>query len=167
MISKMNKCVTFICQIILTLLVLSTFVEVVLRYIFKMGIPGSGEYMSYLFLWFSLLGATMAAKDKEHLVVDFLLQIIPGTGKNYFDVLISMIETIFYALLAWFGWKMALMTMNQMSEYFEIPYGIVYLIFPIASVIIVIYTVDKMVKEVKNLALRKSCPAAMRKGDGQ
>jgi TRAP-type C4-dicarboxylate transport system permease small subunit len=61
----------------LALMVVMVFGNVVLRYGFNSGITASEELSRWLFLWVIFLGATVAIRERLHMGVDMLVEMLP------------------------------------------------------------------------------------------
>lgn len=138
----------WVCELLLGIIVISVFIDVVLRYCFGKGFLASGEFVPYLFTWISFIGASIAVKEKEHLVVDVVLNAIRGRARKFLEATIRIAELIFFTILTYYGWQMTLQTMVQRTPYLQLPYGLVYLGVPVAGVLMCIYTVEILIVSI-------------------
>ncbi|HWQ61704.1 MAG TPA: TRAP transporter small permease [Negativicutes bacterium] len=67
----------YIITIPMLAMVAMVFVNAVLRYAFRSGIPETEELSRYLFIWLCFLGTVAAYKDKQHVGVDILVTYLP------------------------------------------------------------------------------------------
>ena len=96
-----DRYLTKIVEIILTLLFIAIFImvfyQVILRYLFNSSIFGTAEIYTVLFAYASALGSAVMLRDREHIKIDILLNAVPRpVGKA--------LLTISYALIALFSY---------------------------------------------------------------
>jgi len=129
--------------------------QVVLRYIFNNPLTWSEELARYLFIWCAFLGWLVASRRHSHLAMTFVVDRLPGSVQTVIGVLIQ-------AATLWFAWLLGsrglqLVRNNWDVENVAVPFnlGVVYLIEPIAAVVIAIYACIALTE-----ALRGTRPAA-------
>ena len=128
--------------------------QVVLRYIFNNPLTWSEELARYLFIWCAFLGWLVASRRHSHLAMKFVVDRLPGSVQTVIGVLIQ-------AATLWFAWLLGsrglqLVRNNWDVENVAVPFnlGVVYLIEPIAAVVIAIYACIALTE-----ALRGTRPA--------
>jgi TRAP-type C4-dicarboxylate transport system permease small subunit len=128
--------------------------QVVLRYIFNNPLTWSEELARYLFIWCAFLGWLVASRRHSHLAMTFVVDRLPGSVQTVIGVLIQ-------AATLWFAWLLGsrglqLVRNNWDVENVAVPFnlGVVYLIEPIAAVVIAIYACIALTE-----ALRGTRPA--------
>lgn len=57
---------------------LITLFNVVSRYVFGSPISWAEEVATYLFVWLAMIGSALALKTRQHFVIEFILDRIPG-----------------------------------------------------------------------------------------
>ncbi|MCA3239324.1 MAG: TRAP transporter small permease [Curvibacter sp.] len=101
----------------LAIMVLSVFVNVVLRYGFNSGIPASEELSRLLFVWMVFIGATLAYPQGEHMAFTSLvasLQRRPRILKAV-TALIRVLVILASALVAIGAWQQVRVGMDSRS----------------------------------------------------
>jgi TRAP-type C4-dicarboxylate transport system permease small subunit len=91
----------------LALMVVLVFGNVVLRYGFNAGIVVSEELSRWLFVWITLVGAIVAAREHGHLGVDMVVARLPAWGKKACLVLSHLLMLFLLAVLFLGGWTQA------------------------------------------------------------
>jgi len=78
-------------QLVLTILfaamVLVTFVQVVLRYVFNSGFLWAVQFTSVCFAWLILLGISYGIRHRAHLGVDAFVRLFPERTQRIFGLL--------------------------------------------------------------------------------
>lgn len=77
--------------IALAIMAVIVFMNVILRYFFKSGIPWTVELTQLLFVLIVFLGAIMALKDKMHINVDILTNAVSDKWKKILIVISNII----------------------------------------------------------------------------
>lgn len=128
----------FITAAFVTMVVL-VFVQVVLRYVFNTGLHWAEELARYLLIYAGFLGASIATKDRRHIVIDALPRAFsPDSGAVAFLGMISnLISAGFCAFLVWVGWDFAerSMELGRKSTSMELPLWIIQGAIPFACTI--------------------------------
>ena len=79
-------------------MVLVTFVQVVLRYVFNSGFLWAVEFTSFTFAWLILLGISYGIKHRAHLGVDAFVRLFPERTRRIFGLL-AVLACLVYAVL--------------------------------------------------------------------
>jgi C4-dicarboxylate transporter DctQ subunit len=84
--------------VLLGLMTLTTFSNVVARYVFNSNILWALELTVYMFGWLVLLGASYAVKKNAHLAVDAIVSLLPPPARRVL-ALVAIGACILFALL--------------------------------------------------------------------
>lgn len=84
---------------LLGIMVCFSFVQVVLRNVFHMGIFWFDPLNRHLVLWVGLLGASLSTKANKHINVDILSRLVPRNYKPYLDMVIFLLCIIISGIL--------------------------------------------------------------------
>ena len=68
-------------------MVLLVFLNAVLRYGFRSGIPEAEELSRYFFVWTIFLGAILAFRDNQHVSIDQMVKRFGGKARLLFDLI--------------------------------------------------------------------------------
>lgn len=107
----------------MAVMAVAVFINVVLRYGFGTGIPGSEELARLLFVWMVFIGATLAYPAGEHMVFNSLLQRLqrrPG-ALAVAAVLIRLLVLLACVLLAWGAWQQVVVGLGSRSVVLAYP----------------------------------------------
>ena len=88
-------------MVLLALLVATTLLQVLSRYVLSKPLDWTEETARYLFVWVAMLGAGMAAKDRAHFFVDLLLERLPPRLGKYVTVLTGVVASAFLLVISW------------------------------------------------------------------
>ena len=84
---------------VLLVLVAVITVSIVARYFFNNPFTWTEELCTFLFIWFSFLGATLATYEKRHVSVDMIVSRLPRTVNNIIKVCTNLLILVFFVLL--------------------------------------------------------------------
>lgn len=115
------RVVEILIAIFLALMVLFTFLNVVLRYIFDAGFAWSEEISRLCFIYLVYLGAIVAARDNAHLMVDALIARVPAKAQRVIYVAIQVITIWLLAMLAQGSWQWAVMKKSDVWPITQFP----------------------------------------------
>lgn len=96
--SRFDRIEENLIAILLGIMTLSTFANVIARYVFNSNIFWALELTVFMFAWLVLLGASYAVKKTSHLGVDAIVNMM-GPSKRRISALIVAAVCIFYAFL--------------------------------------------------------------------
>lgn len=147
-LNKINEIVLKICQllsvILIFLIIISTSVQVITRFLLNSSLVGTEEVSRYSFIWASMLGAGICVSRHSHANVSFLSDILKGKFKLLQEVFVQIMIGIMGVLLIVQGYKMVQITLNQLSPTLKVPMWIIYLAIPIGGIIILFGSICNM-----------------------
>lgn len=121
------------------------FVNVVLRYIFNSGITWSEEMARFLFIWLTFLGAIVALKDNEHLIIDLFVKRLPSFLRKIVYILSHVLVLYCLGLILIGSWEMTVLNANAYAPATGLPMSYVYGIGVVMSIgmgVIVLYNLS-------------------------
>ena len=122
--------------------------QVVSRYISPRPSTVTDELARFMFMWIGLLGAAQASAYKQHLAIDLLAMKLQGSAKRALNVVIECCIIAFAALvMIKGGWELTVKTFanNQVTPALQWPMGYVYMVVPVAGVLMVFFAVVEIV----------------------
>ncbi len=118
--SRITKVINFLFRIIeiliaifLAIMIILTFANVVLRFVFHKGFAYSEEVARISFIYLVYLGSIVAMKENNHLMVDSLITKVPMAAKRVIYFLIQVITIWIMALLTQGAWQVSLQNKNN------------------------------------------------------
>ena len=135
----------------LSLGVLLSFINVILRYAFDMSLTWAAELTNYLFIWAALFGAAYGFKQGAHISVSLIIEKFPPAVTKGFLMFANLVSIIYLALISYFGYQLVLMLVDfgEMSIDLEIPLWIPHLVLPIAFALAAYRSAEKLVEIYK------------------
>ena len=124
---------TGLITVILSLMIILSFGQVVLRNFFNESIIWGDIFLRQMVLWVGFIGASLAARDQQHIAVDFLPNILPSSWRKPIQILTNICAAVISAFLAQAAWDFvayereseSILFFNYPVWFFQIvlPYG--------------------------------------------
>jgi TRAP-type C4-dicarboxylate transport system permease small subunit len=141
-------------MVLLALLVATTLLQVLSRYVLRHPFDWTEEAARYIFVWVAMLGAGMAAKDRAHFFVDLLLERMPPRPGKYVAVFTGVVASVFLLVISWAALELALSNGVQDSPVLTIPMSIPYFAIPVGLGLMALFAVSDTVQIVRGSRLR-------------
>ncbi len=132
------------------LLTVMVFLQVLYRYVLHSPLAWSEEFAMFLFQWCIFIGAALAIRHGYHFHVDLVTSRLSGRWKAAFQMLGSAIIFIVAYVMIHMGIKMVLSN-EYVYPTLQIRVSYAYLAFPVSGVLIFIYQLPILVREIKGL----------------
>lgn len=145
----LEEIISAICLVVMTAL---TFANVVSRYVFSASFSFSEEITSYLFVFLSLLGTSIAAKRRAHLGLTILTDAVKPSVRKALAVVSYGLATIFSATLLYYGILMVRnqRMLGQVTAAMQWPEWIYGSFVPVGAVFVTIRFAQCLIQEIKD-----------------
>lgn len=145
-----EKVVNFSIGVMLAGMVVTVFGNVIFRYFLNAALAWSEEVSRFMFIWLAFLGSVIAYIRNEHLGLDILRKVLPPIGAR---VLILVADALVLGALVIMSYGGIEMTADSfasglVASAVPIPYGYVYMVVPLASGLMLIESVIKLVGDI-------------------
>ncbi|MEM6522661.1 MAG: TRAP transporter small permease subunit [Bacteroidota bacterium] len=141
--NRLDDFLTSLLIILMTIMVLSTLLQVLARYV-NWNLPFTEEVTIYAMMWVTLFGSAYAFGLKKHIAIDALIAVLNKDSKWKLEILIEAIIALFAVLIliiggSWFTF--ITFKLGQLSPVIQFPKGFVYTSLPVSGIIILLYNV--------------------------
>ncbi len=109
------------------------------------------ELATYLLIWVSLLGASVAFSTGGHLGVDYFVGLLHPSTRPLVTVLANLMVAFFAgAVLIYGGYVLVSRTLasGQLSPAMDVPVGYAYLAVPISGCFILLFCVENIIEAI-------------------
>ena len=142
---KVRAAIMKMLGVVITLLfILMTLVgtyQIVTRYFFNRPSTISEELLTYSFTWMSLLAYAYVFGKRDHMRMGFMADKLTGPARRYLEVFIDALSFFFAAIVMVYGGiSITRLTMIQITASLRISMGWIYIIVPIAGLLIMIFS---------------------------
>ena len=143
---KLRAAIMKILGVVITLLfILMTLVgtyQIVTRYFFNRPSTISEELLTYSFTWMSLLASTYVFGKRDHMRMGFMADKLTGPARRYLEDFIDALSFFFAGVVMVYGGiSITKLTMIQITASLRISMGWIYIIVPIAGLLIMVFSV--------------------------
>jgi len=115
--------------------------QVFTRYLLRHPSTWSEELVSYLFAWMSLLGASLATSEREHMRIPLLAD---RAGPRMRKALLCLAEGVAFlfsaVILLWGGLRITRLAMGQQTSSLGAAVGVFYVVLPLCGALNLVYT---------------------------
>ena len=144
----LEKILRWILGISMAVMVAVIFYQVILRYVFHNSNIWSEELARYLMCYAVLFGAAIAVRKGSHLQVDFLINMLPERARCIAVTLCTLAGDAFLVFFFIYGISLCSGTVNSISSGTKIPMAYVYACLPIGAVLMILASVEVILKEL-------------------
>ena len=134
-----DRTLNIVVAVILAVLTLTTFAQVLLRYVFGGALDWSVELARYLFLWFCFLGFSITLRRGGHVSVRFIVDLFPLWVQRMLLIISDISIFIFLGFITVEGGLLTHIIKNNISPVMQISMGYVYIVIPISGILLIIY----------------------------
>ena len=141
-----------ICVIALIGLSCMMMLQIILRYVFKAGLPWAEEFCRYCFVYAALIGMGYVIRRNKNLRVDIIIGLLPGKMGKVADLFREIVSVVFYVMMIYASWlaTMKLRSLNQVSPAMQIPIWTIYMAGPIGFTLATFRTLQRIVNLLRH-----------------
>jgi len=121
--SVLTKCETVLATVVVSIMVVSIFLQVFFRYVMQMGLPWSEEVARYAMIYLIFLGVSIGTRQGAHIGIDAFVNMLSPSVRKAVAVLVSVISLVVLAVLFDLSLQMAIRIFKsgQVSPAMKIP----------------------------------------------
>lgn len=118
--------------------ILARYTDLIPRYIW------TEEIARFCFIWIIMLGAMIAVRDESHFNVDLLPEPRTAAGRGWSRLIVHLAMLALALCFVWYGKQFADEGSLQTSEIAELPMLAIYIAWPLAGVVWVLFLAAKI-----------------------
>lgn len=119
------------------------------RYALRSAALWTGELSGFMLVWITYLGAAYAVLKKTHIRFESLFDILPKSVRIVLDTIFNLAMMFFVAVLMYYGYILAMASMNSLTISLPITKGYFLLILPISGALMVYGFLVDIIKTFK------------------
>jgi TRAP-type C4-dicarboxylate transport system permease small subunit len=128
-----------------TMQILSRFTGIIPRYIW------TEEIARFCFVWMIMIGAMCAVRDGSHFDLDVMPKSLNPRVEAAKRIFVHLMIMFFGLVFIWYGRDFINFGWFQTSEIAELPMNWIFAAWPVAGLMFVLFTIDKVAAELKAL----------------
>ncbi|NMA99071.1 MAG: TRAP transporter small permease [Phyllobacteriaceae bacterium] len=138
--SRLVRLILAFSAILVAAIVIVTFGQVILRYFFNAPQTWAEEVGRYLFVWITLIGASVAVARDNHIRLDSLVTMLPKKAQSPLDIFRRLVELASFGLLLYSG---IIVTMRNLTGSFYtlpgVPRWLFYVSVPLGAGLMLLF----------------------------
>ena len=146
MLDKLEKYVSHVGVICISLLFSLMTVQVVLRYGFGYAYFFTEELGRYLLIWATLAGMAVEVRREGHIRITFLQERLPAGLSRMWRIMLDLIILCMFLVLIYTGTDSMLFNHGQESNGLQIPLSIPFLAIPLFFILAAVFILEKFYK---------------------
>ena len=109
------------------------------------------ELSRFMFIWMVMLGAMIGVRERSHFEVDVWPELKPRAGA-LLRIVSNLFVLVFALVFVWWGIEFVRFGWNQHSELAELPMPFIFLAWPVAGTIWVLFLGESFVENFRILS---------------
>ncbi len=147
LLEKLNQFIRNISAIALAFMTLLVIIQVFYRYVLNNPLSETQELSIYAMVYVVMLGCTIAVRNKTHIAVDFVGNLLPPRIAWIMRQVSYCFMLFFFFVMLTNGWKLTVRSMVQMSPSTGIPLGYIMFSIPLCAGISILYILEHMLRD--------------------
>jgi TRAP-type C4-dicarboxylate transport system permease small subunit len=122
-----------VCVFILAEYLILVLLQVFFRYVLNESLFWAEEAVRFSMVWAVLLGSALVAKDRAHIRIDVIENMLPPRARRVLDTVLDLLMIVFTVILLITGLQFAGRSMMQTSPSLDLPMWAVYGAIPLGA----------------------------------
>nr|NLI50685.1 TRAP transporter small permease [Propionibacterium sp.] len=147
----MNKAVGWLLVALFSVMTVTYFSQIVLRYVFQTGLHWTEELTRYCQVALIMFGAAVLAGKNSHINVSVLEALVKPRIRKWVVIGQQLLTAAFFLIATKIAFDVILLTGTQLSTNMRIPMRFVYGMFPVAYTILVFNVVVFILNKIREV----------------
>jgi TRAP-type C4-dicarboxylate transport system permease small subunit len=148
LLNGFEKVLETICKVFVGAIVLILFYAVIMRYVFHKPPAWSIEVSRFMFLWMVMCGAALVTREKSHIEIEFIVNLIPEKIRFFWINLLRLIMLGFCGILIFYGLKILPIVGQANTPTLEMSMGWLYASVPAGGILMGLYILELLVRSL-------------------
>ena len=141
---RFNKLIQLLLAAIMIVMVVLTFYQVIMRYVFNNTPSWTEEVVRFLFVWASLVGAAIGIQEKAHIGIDVVVNLFPKRLQEFVSILVHALIAAFGGIVLYYSIPVISITANQKAPATGLKMSYVYLSTLVFGVLCILYAAKEI-----------------------
>lgn len=146
-----GKLVELSAALALFILVVMTIAAVFMRYFVGQPIQWTEEMSGLLMIWVVMLGGVVAERDRAHLTIPFVVDMLPHNVKRIIASLVALLSIGLLVYMAWLGYRLAEMAQYKVTQILKVSWFWIDVAVPVGTLATAIYTLYWLINDFKQV----------------
>lgn len=147
----LEKTLKFAMVLSSAILAIVTFLQVIMRFFFKMPVAWGQDIIRLSFVYLVFLGVAYCLKTNDHLNIDIIFSMVSNKTGKILQILINFVLLGFFILLLIYGIQFSKTGITQKAPYTAIPMIYYYASIPISVIFLILYDIEIIISQFKGI----------------
>lgn len=138
-----------ILMVVMTIIIM---LQIVYRYLLDDPLIWSEEAARFIFVWIVFLGASTAVRERAHVGIAFLVDMLPPRPRVALSLLFQLFSLGFLGAIFFYGARATANVWDQDALTIDISFGIVYLAIPVSAALMIVRALQVMREDAADFA---------------
>ena len=125
-------------------IVVTTFIQIIFRYVINYSLPWADELARYCFVWLVYSGIVVSLNRGEHAVVNLLTDNLPVSLRKIVVTIADILVLVLFVCITIGAIKFVMISVGQYTSAMRIPKFVVYLALPFCGFVMVYEVIIKL-----------------------
>jgi len=158
----LEKATLDVTMVICAVMLVVAWMHVIMRYVFNSALTWSEEFLRFTIVWFALLSASILHKRNGHLGITIFREMMPKGLQKFLRRAVIYLATVAVTVVAVAGVILVNETWEQITPALGISTALPYAAVPVSFVLMMIYALMHIVRDIKGLPPLNSNHAELR-----
>lgn len=114
------------------------FMQVVFRYVLRMGFAWTEELARYMIVYCCMVGASVVVRDDGHPKIEILTELLPSGVRRALEMALDLVVLFFLAVMTWQGIDSTIFGLTTRTAGLHMPWAVAYAAIPISGVLMAV-----------------------------
>ena len=138
-----------LCAVILGGMVLLLTMQIFTRYVARGSLLWAGEMAQWLFVWMTFVAAALVFKEKGHIVIDIVYDLLPDRLKKALFVMTAVIIHAFLFLLLYYAVPVVKAYSNQTATSVEVSKSYLFVSLPVGVLLMLGFSLYTVIDRIR------------------
>lgn len=122
--------------------------QVVTRYLLQMANAWSEELTRLMCIWTVMLGSAVAIRERGHLQIDAIVNLVHGKNKHLLDAIIELVVLVFFVIMLKYSVELCGSVGTAKSSGLGISKAYVYLCMPVGFICMILSDIEVLAQDI-------------------
>ncbi|MDR1604112.1 MAG: TRAP transporter small permease [Gracilibacteraceae bacterium] len=155
LLGRIGDALNKLCQVLMvaaiTALIAVMFIQVLRRVFLGSTFSWADGLARYMLVWSAFLGATVAARESDHIALTFIIEKLSGKAKMAFEIFLMLCFAVLAAFVVYAGVRTLVLVAPQKSDSLPISVAWVYGAIPFCQAVILYHLAVNILNRVLSI----------------
>jgi len=146
--TRLEKILEIVSAAMLAAIVVLLSMQVFTRYVAKGSLLWAGEMAEWLFVWMTFIAAVLVFRDKGHIVIDIVFDLLPEKVKKVLTILTTTLIHVFLFVLLYYSIPVVKAYSNQTATSVEISKSFLFVSLPVSALLMLTVSLLSVVSKI-------------------